>query len=103
MTFPSAHQLYINYLSTQISNSVILIVPDGAGGAGDVNDNRFAGRRGGRCHRHQNRGCVLTVLVLGQNPAVNYPLQKSSLLVFNRVYKLEIQSVMLVFSTPLVN
>ncbi len=27
----------------------------------------------------------------------------SSLLVFNRVYKLEIQSVMLVFSTPLVN
>jgi hypothetical protein len=27
----------------------------------------------------------------------------SSLLVFNRVYRLEIQSVMLVFSTPLVN
>ncbi len=27
----------------------------------------------------------------------------SSLLVFNRVYKLEIQSVMLVFSTPLMN
>ena len=29
--------------------------------------------------------------------------KKSSLLVFNRVYRLEIQSVMLVFSTPLVN
>jgi hypothetical protein len=27
----------------------------------------------------------------------------SSLLVFNRVFKLEIQSVILVFSTPLVN
>jgi hypothetical protein len=27
----------------------------------------------------------------------------SSLLVFNRVYRLEIQSIMLVFSTPLVN
>jgi hypothetical protein len=27
----------------------------------------------------------------------------SSLLVFNRVFRLEIQSVMLVFSTPLVN
>ncbi len=27
----------------------------------------------------------------------------SSLLVFNRVYRLELQSVMLVFSTPLVN
>ncbi len=29
--------------------------------------------------------------------------QKSSLLVFNRVYRLEIQSIILVFSTPLVN
>ncbi len=27
----------------------------------------------------------------------------SSLLVFNRVYRLEIQSIMLVFTTPLVN
>ncbi len=27
----------------------------------------------------------------------------SSLLVFNRVYRLDVQSVMLVFSTPLVN
>jgi hypothetical protein len=30
------------------------------------------------------------------------PNPKSSLLVFNRVYRLEIQSVMLVFFTPLV-
>jgi hypothetical protein len=95
--------IYIGFSQPFIYSAGFVFIPDGAGGAGDVNNNRFAGRRGGRCHRHQDRGCVLAVLVLGQNPAVNYPLQKSSLLVFNRVYRLEIQSVMLVFSTPLVN
>jgi hypothetical protein len=34
---------------------------------------------------------------------INYKPKMSSLLVFNRVYRLDIQSVMLVFSTPLVN
>jgi hypothetical protein len=51
------------------------------------------------CSRHKRPGVTGTH---GPDIYKDTKPQMSSLLVFNRVYRLEIQSVMLVFSTPLV-
>jgi hypothetical protein len=49
------------------------------------------------------RAIKLKRLMHGPSIHKDANLQMSSLLVFNRVYRLELQSVVLVFSTPLVN
>ena len=48
-----------------------LCLPECACGAGDINDDGLAGWRWRCCHGHENWSGVLSILVLGQYPAIN--------------------------------